>query len=52
MTQTEDNTQSYLMCVADITDTKVLQQEDTFYTRIAKMMEDHKSRFNERDSYG
>ena len=40
------------MCVADITDTKALQQQDRFCTRIAKMMEDPKSRFNERDSYG
>ena len=40
------------MCVVDITDTKALQQQDRFCTRIAKMMEDPKSRFNERDSYG
>ena len=40
------------MCVVDITDTKTLQQQDRFCTRIAKMMEDPKNRFNERDSYG
>ena len=40
------------MCAVDIADTKALQQEDRICTRIAKMMEDHKSRFNERDSYG
>ena len=39
------------MCVVDITDTKALQQ-DRFCTRIAKMMEDPKSRFNERVSCG
>ena len=40
------------MCVVDLTDTKALQQQDRFCTRIAKMMEDPKSRFHERDSYG
>ena len=40
------------MCLADITDTKALQQQDRFCTRISKMMEDPRSRFNERDSYG
>ena len=29
-----------------------MQQQDKFCTRIAKMMEDPKSRFSERDSYG
>ena len=52
MTQTEDNTQCCLMCVVDITDTKALQQQDRFCTTIAKMMENPKSRFNEKDSYG
>ena len=51
MTQTEDNAQCCPMCIADITDTKALQQ-DRFCTRIAKMMEDPKSGFNKRDSYG
>ena len=51
MTQTEDNAQCCPKCVVDITDTKALQQ-DRFCTKIAKMMEDPKSRFNERDSYG
>ena len=51
MTKTEDNIQCCPMCVADITDTKALQQ-DRFCTRITKIMEDPKSRFNERDSYG
>ena len=51
MTQTEDNTQCCPMCVVDITDTKALQQQDRFCTRITKMMEDPNSRFNERNSY-
>ena len=50
--QTEDNTQCCPLCVVDITDTKALQEQDRFCTRIAKMMEDPKGRFNERDSYG
>ena len=52
MTQTEDNVQCCPMCGVDIIDTKALQQQDRFCTRIAKMMEDPKSRFKERDSYG
>ena len=51
MTQSEDNTQCCSMCLADITDTKALQQQDKFCTRIAKMMADPKSRFNDRDAY-
>ena len=52
MTQTEDNTQCCPMCVVYITDTKALQQQDRFCTRIAKMMKDPKSRLNEKDSFG
>ena len=51
MTQTEDNTQCCPLCIVDITDTKASQQ-DRLCTRIAKMMEDPKSRFNESDLYG
>ena len=51
-TCTEDNTQCCPLCVVDITDTKVLHKQDRFCTKIAKLMEDPKSRFNERDSYG
>ena len=50
--QTEREIQCCPICEVDITDTKALQQEDGFCTRIAKMMEDPKSRFNERASYG
>ena len=39
------------MCKADVTETEALQQNDRFCIRIAKMMEDPKSRFNKRDSY-
>ena len=42
ITQTEDNAQCCQMCVVDITDTKALQQQDRFCTRIAKMMGDLK----------
>ena len=51
VTKTEDDTQCFSLCVVDLTDTKALHQQDRFCTRIAKMMEDPKSRFNERDSY-
>ena len=50
--QTEEEIQCYPMCEVDITDTKALQQQDRFCIRIAKIMEDPKSRFSERDSYG
>ena len=40
------------MCVVDIADMKVLQQQYRFCTRITKMIEDPKSTFNERDLYG
>ena len=52
MTQTEDDTQCCSLCDVDLNDTEALQQQDSYYTRIAKMIEDPKSRFNERDSYG
>ena len=35
-----------------MTDTKALQQSDKHCIRIAKLMEDPRSRFHERDSYG
>ena len=49
--QTEDNITCPL-CEADLTDTKTLQHEDKHCIRIAKLIADPKSRFNERDSYG
>ena len=39
-------------CEVDMTDTKVLQQSDKHCIRIAKLMEDPRSRFYGRDSYG
>ena len=40
------------LCEIDLTNTKELQQSDKHCIRIAKLMADPKSRFNERDSYG
>ena len=40
------------MCEVDVTDTNALHQNDRFCIRIAKMIEDPKSRFIEKDSYG
>ena len=40
------------MCAVDLTDTKTLQQSDNHCIRIAKLQEDARSRFHERDSYG
>ena len=40
------------LCELDLTDTNELQQSDKHCIRIAKLMADPKSWFNERDSYG
>ena len=40
------------LCEIDLTNTKELQQTDKHCIRIAKLMADPESRFNERDSYG
>ena len=40
------------LCEVDLTDTKALQQSDNHCIRIAKLLEDPKSRFHKRDSYG
>ena len=40
------------LCEIDLTNTKELQQSDKHCIRIAKLLADPKSRFNERDSYG
>ena len=42
----------YSLCEIDLTNTKELQQSAKHCIRIAKLMADPKSRFNERDSYG
>ena len=49
--QTEDNITCPL-CEVDLTDTRTLQHEDKHCIRIAKLIADPKSRFNERDLYG
>ena len=50
--QTENDTICYPLCEVDLTDTKTLQHEDRYCIRIAKILLDPKSRFNEKDSYG
>ena len=40
------------LCEVDLTGTKTLQQSDNHCIRIAKLLEDPRSRFHERDSYG
>ena len=50
--QTEDDITCCPLCEVDLTDTKTLQHEDKHCIRIAKLIADPKSRFNERDSYG
>ena len=40
------------LCEVDLTDTKALQQFDKHCIRIAKLLENPRSRFNKRDSYG
>ena len=40
------------LCEADLTNTKALQQSDKHCIRIAKLVENLRSRFHERNSYG
>ena len=40
------------LCEIELTVTKDLQQEDRFCKMIASLLEDPKSKFHERDSYG
>ena len=40
------------LCEVDLTVTKTLQQADNHCIRIAKLLEDPRRRFHERDSYG
>ena len=40
------------LCEVDFTDTKALQQSNKHCIRIAKLVEDPRSRFHEKDSYG
>ena len=48
----EKDSDCCLVCEVELTDTKALQQSDKHCIRIAKLMEDPKSMFPERDSYG
>ena len=50
--QTEDGTICCPLCEVDLTDTKTPQQEDRYCIRIAKILSEPKSRFNEKYSYG
>ena len=47
--QAIENTTCCPLCEVDLTDTKTLQQEDCI--RIAKLMNEPKTRFHERDSW-
>ena len=49
--QTKENAPCCPMYEVDVTDTKALQQNDRLCIKIAKVMKDPKSRFDERDSY-
>ena len=40
------------LCEVELTSVKALQQSDKHYIRIARLMEDPRSRFHKRDSYG
>ena len=50
--KTEDDITCCPLCEVYLTDTKTLQHEDKHCIRIAKLIADPKSRFNESDSYG
>ena len=51
-TQVEVGNDCCPLCKVELTNTKALQQSDKHFIRIAKLMEDSRSRFQERDSYG
>ena len=51
-TKVEVGEDCFPLCEVDLTDTKALQQSNKDWIRIAKMLEDPRSRFQERDSYG
>ena len=51
-TRVEVGKDCFPLCEADLTETKTLQQSDKHCIRIAKMLEDPRSRFHERDCYG
>ena len=51
-THIEEDKDCCPFCEVELTDSKALQQSDKHCIRIAKLMEDPKSRFHERDSCG
>ena len=51
-TQVEVGEDCCPLCEVELTDMKALQQSDKHCIRIAKLMEDPRSSFHERDSYG
>ena len=51
-TQVEVGKDCWPLCEIKLTDMKALKQSDKYCIRIAKLMEDPRSRFHERDSYG
>ena len=51
-TQVEEGNDCCPLCEVKLTDMKALQQSDKHCISIAKLMEDPRSRFHERDTYG
>ena len=51
-TQVEVGKDCCPLCEVELTDMKTLQQSDKHCIKITKLMEDPRSRFHERDSYG
>ena len=51
-TRVEIGKDCYPLCEVNLTNTKDLQQSDKHCIQIAKLLEDPRSRFHERDSYG
>ena len=51
-TKVEVGENSCPLCGVDLTNTKALQQSDKHCIRVAKMLEDRRGRFHERNSYG
>ena len=51
-TQVEVGKDCCALCQVKLTNIKALQQSDKHCIRIAKLMEDPRSMFHERDSYG
>ena len=50
--EVEEESTCCTLCEIELTDTKALQKEDRFCKMITSLLEDPKSKFHERDSYG